>query len=60
MTKNGQNWPKNRVFGLFKKIVSLVLSGTCIKWKFLWFINILQKLSIRFQYSLIANISLID
>ena len=70
MTKNGQNWPKNRVFGLFKKVVSLVLSGTCIKWKFLWFINILQKLSefvakngsqpIRFQYSLIANISLID
>ena len=70
MTKNGQNWPKNRVFGLFKKIVSLVLSGIGIKWKFLWFINILQKLSefvakngsrpIRFQYSLIVNISLIN
>ena len=65
------------VFGLFKKIVSLVLSGICVKWKLLWFINILQKVhaweksssqvidkkgsrSIRFQYSLIVNISLID
>ena len=26
MTKNGQKWPKNMVFGLFKKIRSLVLS----------------------------------
>ena len=26
MVKNGQKWPKNRVFGLFKKIMSLVLS----------------------------------
>ena len=43
MTKNGQKWPKNLFFGLFKnkKIVSLVLSGICVKWKFLWFINIL-------------------
>ena len=32
------------VFGLFKKITSLVLSGICGKSKFLWFINILQKL----------------
>ena len=32
------------VFGLFKKITSLVLSGICVKRKFLWFINILQKL----------------
>ena len=65
------------VFGLFKKIKSLVLSGICVKRKFLWFINILQKLQawgksgsqviarncswpMRFQYSLIANISLID
>ena len=44
MTKNGQKWPKNMVFGLFKKITSLVLSGICVKWKFVWFINILQKL----------------
>ena len=77
MTKNAQKWPKNMVFGLFKKIASLVLSGICLKWKFLWFINILQKLHaweksgsqviakkgsqpVRFQYSLIVNISLID
>ena len=26
------------------KITSLVLSGICVKWKFLWFINILRKL----------------
>ena len=75
MTKNGQKWPKN--IGLFKKITSLVLSGICVKWKFLWFINILRKLHaweksgsqviakngsrpMRFQYSLIVNISLID
>ena len=31
MTKNCQKWPKNRVFGLFKKIMSLVLSGICVK-----------------------------
>ena len=77
MTKNGQKCPKNMVFGLFKKIMSLVLSGICVKWKFLWFINILRKLHaweksgsqviakngsrpMRFQYSLIVNISLID
>ena len=77
MTKNGQKWPKNMVFGLFKKIMSLVLSGICVKRKFLWFINILRKLHaweksgsqviaknvsrpMRFQYSLIVNISLID
>ena len=44
MTKNGQKWSKNMVFGLFKKIMSLVLSGICVKRKFLWFINILRKL----------------
>ena len=77
MTKNVQKWLQNRVFGLFKKIMSLVLSGICVKRKFLWFINILQKLHaweksssqviakngswpMRFQYSLIVNISLID
>ena len=77
MTKNGQKWPKNMVSGLFKKITSLVLPGICVKWKFLWFINILWKLyaweksgsqviakndsqPMRFQYSLIVNISLIE
>ena len=44
MTKNGQKSPQNKVFGLFKKIMSLFLSGICVKRKFLWFINILQKL----------------
>ena len=77
MTKNGPKWSKNMVFGLFKKIMSLTLSGICVKRNFLWFINILQKLHaweksgsnviaknccrpMGFQYSLIANISLID
>ena len=31
MTKNGKKWPKNMVFGLFQKIMSLVLSGVCVK-----------------------------
>ena len=31
MNKNGQKWPKNKVFGLFKKIASLVLSELCVK-----------------------------
>ena len=31
MTKNGQKWPKNMAFGLFKKITSVVLSGICVK-----------------------------
>ena len=77
MTENGQKCLKNMIFGLFKKITSLVFSGICVKWTFLWFINILRKLHaweksgfqviakngsqpMRFQYSLIANISLID
>ena len=77
MTKNGQKSPNNRVFGLFKKITSLFLSGIYVKWTFLWFIDILWKLDdseksgsqvtarngsrpMRFQYSLIVNISLID
>ena len=77
MTKNGEKCPKNMVFGLFRKIMSLVLSGICVKLKFLWSINILRKLHawkksgsqviakngsqpMRFQYSLIVNISLID
>ena len=33
------------VFGLFRKIASLVLSGICVKRKFSWFINILWKLN---------------
>ena len=77
MTKNGQKWPQNRVFGLFKEIMSLVLSGICVKRKFFWFIDILQQMHaweksgsqvrakicfwpMRFQYSLIVNISLVD
>ena len=32
------------VFGLFKKIMLLVLSEICVKCKFLWFINIVRKL----------------
>ena len=44
MTKNGQKWPKNMVLGLFEKITSLVLSGICVKLKFLWFINMLRNL----------------
>ena len=34
------------VLGLFKKITSLVLTGICVKSKFLWFINILRKLHV--------------
>ena len=42
MTKNGQKWLKNMVFGLFILLkspktmffMSLVLSGNCVKWKF--------------------------
>ena len=77
MIRIDQKWPKNRVSGHFKKIMSLVFSGICVKWKFLRFINILRKLHawekpgsqviakngsqpIRFQYSLIVNILLID
>ena len=73
---NGQKGPKNKVFWLFKKIKSLVLSGIGVKRKFLWSFNILQKLHaweksgsqvvakngswpMRFQYSLIVNVSLI-
>ena len=45
MTKNSQKWPKNVVFGLFKKVTSgIVLSGVCVEWKFLFFVNILHKL----------------
>ena len=43
--KNGQKWPKNMAFGLFKKITSLVLSGICVKSKLLCLINVLRKLN---------------
>ena len=39
MTKNGRKWPKNMVFGFFKKITSLVLSENCMLGK-----NIVLKL----------------
>ena len=41
MVKKSQ---KSRLFRLFKKIKSLVLSGFVVKRKFLWPFNILQKL----------------
>ena len=44
MGKNDQKWSENIVFGLFKKITSLVLCEICVKSKFLWFIDILRKL----------------
>ena len=50
MTENGQKWPKNRVFGHFKKIISLVLSGIGVKRTFLWLIKILQKLDLWEKY----------
>ena len=31
ITKNGQKWPKNMVFGLCRKIMSLVSFGICVK-----------------------------
>ena len=46
MTKNDQKWCQNRIFGLFKKITSLVLSGICVNQMFLCFINILPKLHV--------------
>ena len=47
LCKNDQKLSKmaqNMVFENFRKITSLVLSGICVELKFLWFINILQKL----------------
>ena len=45
MTKKYQKCPQNSGFGFLKKIKSLAfLSGTGVKRKFLWFINILRKL----------------
>ena len=76
MTRKVKNAPKTGFLDFLRKS-SLVLSGICVKRKFLWFINILRKLHaweksgsqviakngsrpMRFQYSLIVNISLID
>ena len=42
MTKNGQKYSRKTWFLDFLR-KSLVLFGICVKWKFLWFINILQK-----------------
>ena len=39
ITKNDQKWPKNRIFGLFKKIKSLLLSGIGVKQKVLMALN---------------------
>ena len=39
------------VFGVFKKITSLVSPGFCVKSKFLWFIYILRKLRVWEKYS---------
>ena len=44
MTKNGQKWRTNSIFGLFKKIKSLGLSEIGVKRKFLWSTNTVQKL----------------
>ena len=45
--KNVQKWPKNRIFWLFKKTLSLDLSGICVKWKFLWLINTAKAACLR-------------
>ena len=55
--KNGQRWPKNMVFGLFKKIMSLVF---CLEKSDSQVIAKNGSWPMRFQYSLIVNISLID
>ena len=77
MTKNAQKWPKYMIFGLFKKILSLVLSRICVNESpsdSLTFCEncmlgknlvsqVIAKIGsgpMRFQYSLIVNISLID
>ena len=36
MTKNGLNWPQNRVFGLLVKFLSLVLYFNSVKSRYLW------------------------
>ena len=71
-SKNDQKRPKNGGFGVFRKICSLVfackfcrmkvlMTKNCI-WTKIWFSRYGQKCCqpIRFQYSLIINISLMD
>ena len=58
MTKHGQKLSENMVFWTFKKIVSLVLSQICVKWKFLWFLwCILWKLHAWEKWPLANEIS---
>ena len=47
IAKNGQKWPQNRVFGLFKKIMLLVLSGICVKRKFYGSLTFCEKCLLR-------------
>ena len=42
--ENDQKWPLNSFFLFFRKIKSLVLSGSGAEWKYLWSFNILWKL----------------
>ena len=37
------NWPKNRVFGLLRKIESLIFAWNDLKWSVLWLANFLCK-----------------
>ena len=70
MNKNGRNFPQNMVFGLFKRFMSLVLSGFCVKRKFLgsltfwkncmlgnnmWFSSYSQKLLLAYEISVFLN-----
>ena len=41
--KNDQKWSQNGIFGLLRKISSLVLSGNGVEWKYLWPLSILWK-----------------
>ena len=52
-----KNDSKTWLLDFLKKIMSLVLSGICVKLKFLWFINILQTLhaSEKFGSQVIAK-----
>jgi len=36
MGKMGPKWPKNKVFWLFWKNLSLVFAGFSLEWKFIW------------------------
>ena len=41
--KKSQKWSQNGMFGLLRKISSLVLSGNGVEWKYLWPLSILWK-----------------